>query len=76
MDLYLEKWVEKILLAEKRLFSKILEIFFQGFRGTPINDFSPVRIPGKRINDLPKRNCGPLTTNNNQHGTQQQTANL
>ena len=58
--------MEKILLAEKRLFPKILGKFFKDFGG--LTDFSPDRIPGKRINDLPKGNCGPLTTNNNQHG--------
>ena len=51
IGLYWEKWVEKILLVEKRLFLKILGKIVKDSGG--LTEFSPVRIPGKRINDLP-----------------------
>ena len=47
IGLYWEKWVEKILLVEKKSWKKIVK------DSGGLTEFSPVRIPGKRNNDLP-----------------------
>ena len=68
IGLYWKKWVEKILLVEKRLFSKILEKIVKDSGG--LTDFHRSE---SRVNETMiylARNCGPFTTNNNQHGNQ------